>query len=467
MSWTHPPSPPSLKFYMKNVFLSVVALAVSSPPLFATNVSLDGEGYIYLEQPVGWTQTPVPDDSAIPLGTKRFLWDPGHGALRFGQTDTNSLFYSWSALNLGPFSFAAGLNTSAAGAHSFAFGKGAHAHDTHSFAFGENVGASRQFTIVFGKNSFADGNYSVAIGAEAQIKENAHYSYALGKGTYIEEDSEYSYAIGRNTEVEAWGAFAVGDAARTFGYRAMSFGADSYSQGDRSISLGGFASGTKSLAGSGATTWGDYSTAFGLYAATTGDHSFAMGNSLTVYSPFSLAIGRFNTNQTKSGLLPPNRVADINADDPVFEIGIGTSSSDRRNALTVYRDGSSRFEGPVQLKAGSGYLTLQPSGTTNRTLTLPDMDGTMLTSNSTLDPAKLGGGTVAENVLPVSVTKLGATIELNSAETTGNLPWTRISGKPATLAGYLPSTAVDAEGRIAVAIRILPQGDIPMFGATP
>lgn len=138
----------------------------------------------------------------------------------------------------------------------------------------------------------------------------------------------------------------------------------------------------------------------------------------------------------------------------------------RGNAFSVYRNNMARFEGAVQIKAGAGYLTLQPGGTTSRTLTLPDVDGALLANTSTLDASNLSGALPVES-LPVTVTQVGATVELDSSETTGSLPWSRVSDKPTTLAGYLPSTAVDAEGRIITAIRILPQGDIPMFGVTP
>jgi hypothetical protein len=137
------------------------------------------------------------------------------------------------------------------------------------------------------------------------------------------------------------------------------------------------------------------------------------------------------------------------------------------NALVLYSPSGGPNTG-IELNPTLGTIrmnnvTIQSSGSANRTLTV-DADGAILTNASTLDAAMLGNGMVDEARLPESVTRLGATIELDSAETTGNLPWPRVGDKPVSLAGYLPA---DGEGRIISAIRILPQGDIPMLNVTP
>lgn len=74
------------------------------------------------------------------------------------------------------------------------------------------------------------------------------------------------------------------------------------------------------------------------------------------------------------------------------------------------------------------------------------------------------------------VTRLGATIDLSNIAVTGELPWNKVdaASRPTTLAGYgitdgiaVQREVINGVEVIASAIRIKPQGDIPMFGAAP
>ena len=157
----------------------------------------------------------------------------------------------------------------------------------------------------------------------------------------------------------------------------------------------------------------------------------------------------------------PNNLANaITNDDPVFEVGVGTNSADRRNAMTVFRDGTARFEGPVEVKGASGKVVLDAGAVIGtRTVQLPDNDGALLSTSSQLDATLLTGEVPAAN-LP-AVTQL-----------IGDLPWSRVSGTPTSVESYGITNTIPVEREmiggvevIASAIRIKPQGDIPMFGA--
>lgn len=115
------------------------------------------------------------------------------------------------------------------------------------------------------------------------------------------------------------------------------------------------------------------------------------------------------------------------------------------------------------MKAGSGYLTIQSSGTTNRTLTLPDTNGALLANTSALDASKLTGEVPAAN-LPASV---GATVELDGDEVVGVLPWSKVGtvGRPTTVDGYGITNAVkvDSQGYVVGTLRVQQAGDIQMF----
>jgi hypothetical protein len=104
--------------------------------------------------------------------------------------------------------------------------------------------------------------------------------------------------------------------------------------------------------------------------------------------------------------------------------------------------------------SSAGYLTSSGSGA----------------SLTNLNAAALSTGTISVDRLPAAVSQLGATIELNGAETTGNLDWARVAktgsslvdlasrnfaalqNTPTTLVGYGITDAVakDGSGNVAV-----------------
>lgn len=386
-------------------FLAPFICGSVSPWLEAT--SLTGVGYVQLE---GDSSDPQPSATE---GAK-FIWSPSQNYLFVGYTAVNPSFSSNSVTLLG------GTTNS----DSIAIGGSA-----GEYGVAVGTGARASSSVAIGRGSNALGGSSIAI---STINDDANYkAEALNTG---------AIAIGSWSYATAIFATAVGGkSTRALGDLSNAFGAHAYAVGYRATALG---------YGSGAIA----------------DYSLAAGANVSSYAYGSVAVGHYNkSNIRRDGVTVIPSTA--HALDPLFTVGNGTSSQNS-NTFTLYRDAVARFEGAVQIKAGSGYLTLQPGGTTNRTLILPDADGALLANTSTLAAANLTG-TVPTGSLPAAVTQLGATVELDSNETTGNLPWSRISNKPTNLAGYLPNGAVDAEGRIMNAIRILPQGDIPMFGATP
>ena len=140
------------------------------------------------------------------------------------------------------------------------------------------------------------------------------------------------------------------------------------------------------------------------------------------------------------------------------------------NILKLYDPASTSNPG-IELNPSAGSIkiknmTLQPTGSTTRTITLPDTTGTLLANTSSLNATKLTGVMPATS-LPVAVSQLGSTIDLDSAEVAGNLPWSRVSNRPTTQGDYGITDGIavarNVAGRITTAIRIEPQGDIPML----
>ena len=122
-------------------------------------------------------------------------------------------------------------------------------------------------------------------------------------------------------------AFRVGTFGGTSG--------DDVNIGSYSIAMGRDtkASGNTSTAiGQGTIASGNGSTAMGLYTIASSSYSTAMGWGTTANSYVSTVIGRYNIGDGSS-------IFDWVETDPLFEIGNGTSSSEKSNALTVLKNG--------------------------------------------------------------------------------------------------------------------------------
>ncbi|WP_377178241.1 hypothetical protein [Rubritalea tangerina] len=149
----------------------------------------------------------------------------------------------------------------------------------------EAVGLSFMGGTASGNKSFA------ASGAGA----DGDYSFAFGQGSSALGD--YSFALGLNADVEGDYAFAFGD-----GVEAE-----------------------------------DYSVAFGQNSAAYGSFSAAFGGGVRTNSGYSTAFGRSNVAY---GDLANRSVWMGDDQHSVLEVGIGADSLNRKNAVTVYQDGS-------------------------------------------------------------------------------------------------------------------------------
>lgn len=106
--------------------------------------------------------------------------------------------------------------------------------------------------------------------------------------------------------------------------------------GDYSTAFGShtIATGNLSFAsGSISTATGNVSTAFGWAASARGDNSVAMGTSVSAEAFGSTVVGLYN-------VIDGGNQNEWVATDSVFEIGNGSSSTDRSNALTVLKNGN-------------------------------------------------------------------------------------------------------------------------------
>ena len=102
------------------------------------------------------------------------------------------------------------------------------------------------------------------------------------------------------------------------------------------------ASGKQSTAwGASTTASANFSTAFGNRTIASGNISLAFGNGAAAPSYVETTLGTYATNYI------PISSTNFNAADRLFTIGNGTSGAARNNALTMWKDGRSMWNGDV------------------------------------------------------------------------------------------------------------------------
>ena len=155
--------------------------------------------------------------------------------------------------------------------------------------------------------------------------------------TYWNRDSIglYSFASGYNTRAQGYGATAMGRNTEATNDYAFASGYFTNADGQYSTAMGH----NTDASGLGSTALGyntdaeqNYSFAAGHTAEAQAIYSTAIGNRVLAQSHSSMAVGRYNVGGGSA--------TDWVASDPIFEIGIGASSSSRANAMTVHKNGN-------------------------------------------------------------------------------------------------------------------------------
>ena len=130
----------------------------------------------------------------------------------------------------------------------------------------------------------------------------------------------YSNATGYNCTASGEYSITAGANSIASGYNSRAFGYFNSASGDNSTAIGYAASSS-----------GSHATSIGFWSAASANYSCAIGYYTNASSYLETVIGRFNEREgTTSSWI---------STDPIFEIGIGTSSSNKKNALTVQKNG--------------------------------------------------------------------------------------------------------------------------------
>ncbi|MES2774516.1 MAG: hypothetical protein V4722_10045 [Bacteroidota bacterium] len=182
----------------------------------------------------------------------------------------------------------------------------------------------------------------VGIGADVPLSK----LHIKGGGLLIEGpqgNTPFSGAGIRLMWVPARGVFRAGEAIGNFwDHDSLGFYSAAFGQGNRAIGTNSFSTGESNISRSSASaTFGfnnkalqNNAAAFGAASNAGGYASFAMGFNAQTYAQASLTIGAYNdvTDNPNPLVMAP--------EDRSFQIGNGTSSGSRSNAMTVLRNGN-------------------------------------------------------------------------------------------------------------------------------
>ncbi|MCX6302469.1 MAG: tail fiber domain-containing protein, partial [Bacteroidia bacterium] len=283
----------------------------------------------------------------------------GYRSFAFGSSGVDSLGkttevayakgdYSFAigqgSISSGFGSYAIGLQDTASAGFALALGYGCNSSGWYSTSMGFMNQASGWTSTAMGRLTIASGGTSTAIGSETVASGGS--SFAGGDGS--KATSWSTFAFGHYNLASEANAVAMGQFTKATGENSFAMGQFSEANGKNSTALGGgLANGSVSIAsGQGTVASGscsfvggleskathNFSFSFGLRSTASGYKSVAFGWETIAKSCAVLVLGRFNdtTNMT-------NRDWYVST-DPAFEIGNGTSNSDRKNAFTVLQN---------------------------------------------------------------------------------------------------------------------------------
>lgn len=252
----------------------------------------------------------------------KMIYYGAKGAFRAGYLSNPFGGYNydkfWDYDSVGYYSFAGGQNSRAKGFGSFAFGSFGWADGTGSVAFFGNAKGNGSFS--FGGSS--KGRGSITFEGTAEDEGGiAMYGYTGGR---------YGVAIGGGTT-------GLGASSSREDY-AVAIGWNADARGQASVALGP----------SDAYGYNSFST--GWVTEARGNYSSTFGYRTHAYPYASMALGRYNAIIGDSAAWVAN--------DPIFMIGDGTSTTARSNSFVVLKNGRTAigYDTPVGMLQVSSAL---------------------------------------------------------------------------------------------------------------
>ncbi len=272
----------------------------------------------------------------------RMFWYTDKAAFRIGR----NVGYNTERDSIGYYSFGAGDNVQAKGDAAVAFGANTYAGDFSAVAFGFNNRSEGQYTFSvgvsntsYGQGSFTAGLGSVGIGqfsvAIGSYDTNSGYA-SICLGHKNKASSDYSSAIGHNNKTSGIASFVHGELNVVNGSSSFGLGYNNKVNGLYSFAAGSINNIT-----------GAQSFALGALNNLNNDQTLAVGNENSVSGYLGMAIGRGLQTKSVAGTTMGtfNDISDVpggitQPTDRIFQIGNGSNSGARNNAVTILRNGN-------------------------------------------------------------------------------------------------------------------------------
>lgn len=247
--------------------------------------------------------------------------------------------------------------------------------DSHPIAIGARATAWNKLTTALGDNSHSEGSSSkiaptgITSGSTNEsIKTSWESSkFLLAKGQNSHAEGNNTLSLGNHSHAEGNQNIAEGGQSHAEGYQTMAIGTSSHAECRQTT-----ASGTNSHAeGSGTTA--------------SGTNSHSEGNYTEAKNQSEHAEGQFNASHSGSTSFGSSA-------NTIHSVGIGTSSSVRKNAVEVMQNGDTYMYG------FGGYDGTNPSASTpinkfltgaNQIVIVTQSEYNTLVNNNTLSPTTL------------------------------------------------------------------------------
>jgi hypothetical protein len=273
---------------MKKIVLFIILLSAAHTTVMAQNVGIGTTAPVarlhVADSSVVFSANgfPVATPGNPPIqGTgRRMMWYADKAAFRAGYTSGNN----WDKVNIGNYSVATGINTTASGDYSTSMGANTTASGVVSTAMGNNTNASGNVSTAIGQATTASGNSSTAIGDHTIA--SGDYSTAMGTSSTASGIS--STAMGNNTNASGNVSTAMGQATTASGQNSTAMGENTTASGSNSTAMGNYVSTNNQ---NGSFVIGDNSTATVMTSPAANNFRARFANGYRLYTSANYSTG--------------------------------------------------------------------------------------------------------------------------------------------------------------------------------
>lgn len=259
-------------------------------------------------------------DSGASLAVLAGQFSDGYSVYIPDRPDAGIIDFGGGAFSEGSLSKATNIASHAEGLQTHAYGQYSHTEGRETKA-GYSAHAEGRGTVASREYSHAEGYYSKSEG----LYSHAEGSYTTAGGNYSHVEGNYTKALGTSSHAEGGTTISEGNESHAEGFKTVSSGLRSHAEGDstKATQQGAHSEGARTSAeGVASHAEGVDTKALGRASHVEGDHTITNNNA-------EHASGKYN-NSIKS---------EDKAQSTHFSIGIGTSDTNRKNAVEVKANG--------------------------------------------------------------------------------------------------------------------------------